>query len=170
MEAIEAVVPADPQAKRDQANKIVRNYALASVAPSLIPVPMLDLVLVTGIQLKMLHSLAKNYGVKFREELGRSSISALIGGAGSLGTSRVVASAVKGVPFVGSIAGAATLSVLSGATTYALGKVFVQHFESGGTFLTFKPEKVREYFQQQIEEGKAVVAAAQAAKEEPAKK
>ena len=27
-----------------------------------------------------------------------------------------------------------------------MGKVFIQHFESGGTFLDFDPDKVRSYF------------------------
>ncbi len=41
-----------------------------------------------------------------------------------------------------------------GASTWALGKVFIQHFESGGTFLDFKPEEVKEYFKAQFVEGR----------------
>jgi hypothetical protein len=33
-------------------------------------------------------------------------------------------------------------------------KVFIQHFESGGTFLDLDPDKVREYFKAQFEEGR----------------
>jgi len=32
----------------------------------------------------------------------------------------------------------------SGAYAWALGKVFIQHFQSGGTFLDFDAEKVKE--------------------------
>ena len=46
----------------------------------------------------------------------------------------------------------------SGASTWALGKVFIQHFESGGTFLDFNPEKVREYYKVQFEEGRKMAA------------
>jgi uncharacterized protein (DUF697 family) len=147
----------------EQADKVIRNYALGSIVPSLIPVPMLDLVVVTGIQLKMLHSLAQTYGVEFKEEAGRSAVAALIGGTASLGVSRLVTSAVKAVPFVGQITGAVTMPVINGGSTYAIGKVFKQHFESGGTFLTFDASKVRAYFEEQLKEGKQVVAAAQAA-------
>jgi hypothetical protein len=35
---------------------------------------------------------------------------------------------------------------ISGGMTYAIGKVFVQHFESGGTLLDFQPEKMRKYY------------------------
>jgi hypothetical protein len=36
--------------------------------------------------------------------------------------------------------------------------VFVQHFESGGTFLDLDPAKVKAYFSEQFERGKKVVA------------
>lgn len=151
--------------RREQADKVVRNYSLGSIVPSLLPVPMLDLVAVTGVQLKMLHSLAKTYGAEFKEEFGRSAITSLIGGTAALSMSRVVSSAVKAIPGVGSIIGAATMPIVNSGTTYAIGKVFTQHFESGGTFLTFDASKVRAYFEQQLKEGKAMVAAAQASGE-----
>ena len=54
------------------------------------------------------------------------------------------------------------MPVINGATTYAVGKVFTQHFESGGTFLTFDAAKVREYFETQFKEGKSFMASADA--------
>ena len=161
MNATDATVGADDTMQRaDMADKVIRNYALGSIVPSLIPVPMLDLVGVTGVQLKMLHSLAKTYGVPFKEEAGRSALAALIGGTASLGTSRIVTSAVKAIPFVGQMTGAVTMPVINGGATYAIGKVFKQHFESGGTFLTFDASRVRAYFEEQLKAGKAVVATA----------
>ncbi|WP_111977563.1 YcjF family protein [Algibacillus agarilyticus] len=144
----------------EQANKVVRNYAIGSVIPSLIPVPAVDLVAVTGIQLKMLHSLAAIYDVPFKEELVRSSISSVIGGTVALSVSRVASSAIKAIPGVGTMIGSLAMPTVSGATTYGLGRVFIQHFESGGTFLTFDADKVRDYFEQEFKKGKAVVAEA----------
>lgn len=155
----------DLTGKREQADKVVRNYSLGSIVPSLIPVPMLDLVAVTGIQLKMLHSLAQTYGAEFKEEFGRSAIASLVGGTAALSMSRVISSAVKAIPGIGSLVGAVTMPIVNSGTTYAIGKVFTQHFESGGTFLTFDASKVRAYFEQQLKEGKAMVAAAQASGE-----
>jgi uncharacterized protein (DUF697 family) len=151
--------------KSEEARKIIRNYALGSIVPSLIPVPLVDLMVVTGVQLKMLHSLANLYGVPFKEELGRSAITALIGGTVALSTSRVVSSAIKSVPGIGSLVGALSMPVVNGGSTYAIGKVFMMHFESGGTMLSFEPEKVREHFKKEFEAGKAVVASAQASGE-----
>lgn len=147
------------------ADKVIRNYALGSIVPSLIPAPMLDLVAVTGIQLKMLHSLAKTYGVPFKEESAKAAIAALIGGTGSLGISRLVTSAVKAVPFVGQLTGALTMPAINAAATYAVGRTFKMHFEMGGTLLSFDADKVRAYFEQQLKEGKDVIAAAQASGE-----
>jgi len=148
--------------KNEEANKVIFNYALGSIVPSLLPVPLVDLAIVAGVQLKMLHSLANIYDVPFKEELGRSSISALLGGTVALSMARVVSSAVKAVPVVGSLVGAFSMPVVNGGSTYAIGKVFVQHFESGGTMLTFDPSKVREHFKKEFEAGKAVIASAQA--------
>ena len=162
-----AVVEKEVLSKSAQADKIVRNYSLGSIVPSLIPVPLLDLAAVTGIQLTMLQSLASTYDVEFKQEFGRAAITALIGGTVALSTARVVSSAVKAIPLIGSLAGATVMPIVNGGTTYAIGKVFVQHFESGGTFLTFDAAKVREYFERQLKEGKAMIVAAQSAGEAP---
>lgn len=151
----------NPSLRQEEADRIVRNYAIGSMVPSLLPVPMLDLAVVTGVQLKMLHSLAETYGVPFKEELGRSAITALLGGTVALSAARVVSSAVKAVPVVGSLVGAFTMPVVNGASTYAVGKVFEQHFSTGGTLLDFDPVQMRDYFQKQFEEGKKIVADAQ---------
>lgn len=146
----------DYDERKAQAKKIIRNYMLASLVPAAVPVPLLDLALITSIQLKMLHSLSKLYGVKFTKDIGKESIGSLIGGAFPTSFTPVMASLVQMIPVVGQAAGAITMVTLSGAATYAVGKVFVQHFESGGTFLTFNPDKVRDHFAAEMEEGKLV--------------
>jgi hypothetical protein len=45
------------------------------------------------------------------------------------------------------------MALLGGASTYAVGRVFIQHFESGGTLLTFDPAKVRDYYTHQLDTG-----------------
>jgi uncharacterized protein (DUF697 family) len=65
---------------------------------------------------------------------------------------------LKAVPLVGALVGAPSMMVFCGASAWALGKVFVQHFESGGTFLSFDPGKVKEHFQEQFEEGQKLAA------------
>ncbi|MCV6638516.1 YcjF family protein [Candidatus Albibeggiatoa sp. nov. NOAA] len=137
----------------EEANNMVKNYIIASMGAALVPVPLFDMVALTGIQLKMLHSLAKLYDVKFTKNLGKSLIGSLLGGIVPTSTA---ASLSKAVPGVGTTAGVIGMSAIGGAATYAIGRVFIQHFESGGTFLDFNPEKVREYFKAEFERGKDV--------------
>lgn len=56
------------------------------------------------------------------------------------------------------VLGGAGLGVIGAASTYAIGKVFVQHFESGNTVLTLDPSKVRAYYVEQVARGKVEVA------------
>jgi uncharacterized protein (DUF697 family) len=121
----------------------------------LIPVPFVDLAAVTGVQIKMLSELSKVYEVPFEKNRGKLIAGSLIGSVvpGALGA---VGSALKVVPVIGSLAGAPAMVLFCGASTWALGKVFIQHFESGGTFLTFDPEAVKEYYKAQFEDGKKV--------------
>ncbi len=156
-EQVEAAVAMTPEQKLAAANKVVRNYSIGSVAPGLIPIPMLDLLALTSVQLKMLHSLSNVYGVPFSKNLGKEAITGLVGGVVPVSMTPMTASLVKMIPLVGQVAGAISMGTLGGASTYAIGKVFTQHFESGGTFLSFDPEKVRAYFASALEEGKKVV-------------
>jgi uncharacterized protein (DUF697 family) len=65
-----------------------------------------------------------------------------------------VSSVIKVIPLVGSLAGLVSLPLVASSATYALGKVFIKHFESGGTLLNFDPESTKKYFQEQFAEAK----------------
>jgi uncharacterized protein (DUF697 family) len=144
------------ETKTDKAKGIVRNYMLGALAVGLIPLPLVDLMALSGIQLKMLHSLARLYGIEFSEQLGKSVIASLLGGGVSLSLSSNLASLVKSIPFYG-LTRMVSVSLFGGASTYAIGQVFIQHFESGGTFLNFDPHQVRDYYAKQFKEGKEEV-------------
>jgi uncharacterized protein (DUF697 family) len=118
---------------------------------------------VAGVQIKMLNEISKLYGIPFSENRAKNLIAALIGTAGTGAFTGLVASCLKVIPVVGTIGGAVSMSVVAGATTFAIGKVFVQHFASGGTFLDFDPVRTRAYFEEQLREGRTVATAAAAA-------
>jgi uncharacterized protein (DUF697 family) len=162
---VEAVAekPVDLQARTEEAGRTVRNYTLGAMGASLVPMPVVDLAAITAIQLKMLHSLSKQYGVSFKKDVGKSIIASLIGGYLPYITATTLASSfIKFVPFIGHGLALVSMPILAGATSYAVGKVFIQHFEAGGTFLDFDPEEVREYFAQQFKEGEKLAAELQA--------
>ena len=148
-------VPVDQDAS---AKRCIKQYTSAGMAIGIVPFPLLDLAALTAVQLKMLHALAGIYDVEFKASWGKSAISSLVGGMVPVATAvPVAASLSKFIPGVGHALSYGTLVVLNGSSTYAVGKVFAQHFASGGTFLTFDPESVREYFAEQYEKGKEVV-------------
>ena len=138
------------------ADRVIKKHMLYSAGVSFLPVPLLDIAAITGVQLKMLAELAHVYGVPFEGSKGKSIVSALIGGVATPTLAHgAVGSAVKIIPVVGVMASAFTMPMFASATTYAIGKVFRQHFASGGTFLDFDPEKVRDHFKESFEKAKA---------------
>lgn len=145
--------------KEQEALKVVKNHMWWSMGAGLIPVPFVDLVAVSGVQVRMLAEVAKIYGVDFQETRGKALIGALVGSVvpGTLSFG-MVGSMLKAVPLVGALVGAPSMALFCGASAWALGKVFIQHFESGGTFLNFDPETVKDHFKKQFEEGKELAA------------
>jgi len=115
-----------------------------------IPVPIADFFAVSAIQLDMIRQLCKLYEIDFKETEGKAIITSLTG----TGLARLGARAIKVIPGVGSVLGGVTLAVLSGASTYALGEVFKTHFETGGTFLDFDPDRLKKYYNEKFEKGK----------------
>ena len=55
------------------------------------------------------------------------------------------------------------MPVFSAGATWVIGKVFIQHFASGGTLLDFNPPDYREFIKAQKEKWSARSAAAPAA-------
>jgi uncharacterized protein (DUF697 family) len=157
-ESVQEAAEKDIDLRSSQANNIIKKHVIVVMGTSLVPIPLFDLVALTGVQLKMLYSLAKLYDVPFSKNLGKSLITSLLGGVMPTSAAMTLASLAKAVPGLGTATGMISVSILGGATTYAIGSVFMQHFESGGTLLDFNPKKTREYFSNKLEEGKEVAA------------
>jgi uncharacterized protein (DUF697 family) len=92
----------------------------------------------------MLAQLAKLYGVPFQRVRVASLVSALFGGWTPYSiTVGVVGAAARMAPGVGTLVGIATSVGTSALATEAIGKIFIRHFEDGGTFLDFEPKQYR---------------------------
>ncbi|MEI7869989.1 MAG: DUF697 domain-containing protein [Candidatus Methylumidiphilus sp.] len=137
-----------------KAEQTIKHHMLAAAGIGLMPLPWVELAALAGLQLNLLRRLAGIYGVEFSSQIGKSAIGALVGSDLSVALS---ASLAKALPGPGWAIGAVSGALLGAASTYALGKVFVQHFESGNTFLTFDPDKVKAYYAQQYAQGKEEV-------------
>jgi uncharacterized protein (DUF697 family) len=140
--------------RRDElASEVVDRFSLWGGAAGLIPIPIADVAAVGGVQLLMLRRLSEIYDVPFSENRGKSIIASLAGSLLSASTATTGAmtfgSLVKGVPGIGWAVGALSMPVLSAGATYVIGKVFIQHFASGGTLLDFNPPDYREFIKAQ---------------------
>ncbi|MFN8255936.1 MAG: DUF697 domain-containing protein [Bacteroidales bacterium] len=140
--------------KEKNADEIVKKHVYWAVGAGLIPLPVVDIAAVTAIQLDMLKQICTYYKIDYSEESGKAWISALVTSTLSSFVARMGASAVKFIPLIGTLAGVTSMAVLSGASTYALGKAFSNHFENGGTFGTLDKEKVKQIYEAQVAEGK----------------
>ncbi len=138
------------------AQAIVKKYALYAAGAGLIPIPVADFAAITALEVKMLHDLGALYGVPFSQEMVRPIVASLIGGYASTRVGYGVGgSMLKAVPVVGQAFGLLSVPAFGAGLTYAIGKVFIQHFASGGTFLDFDPEKVRAHFAKDTDEAAA---------------
>jgi len=154
--AIDSLTTETTDEGRDEAaSKLVDRFSLWSGAAGLIPLPIVDIVAVGGVQLEMLRRLSDIYGVPFVENRGKSLIASLAGSVLPASTATTTAmgvtSALKSIPGIGTAISAFTMPVFSAGATYVIGKVFIQHFASGGTLLDFNPPDYREFIKAQKE-------------------
>ncbi|NOU49093.1 DUF697 domain-containing protein [Pseudoalteromonas sp. JBTF-M23] len=127
------------------AQLIVDKYTKWSFGSGLIPIPAVDLVALTGIQIKMIGEIAKVYGQSYSENKLRGTISAVIGGSfpqtlGGAGLS----SFLKAVPIIGTLSSLAFMPVVSAASSHAVGTTFIRHFEHGGTLLDLNLSSIKD--------------------------
>ncbi|MEM9274579.1 MAG: DUF697 domain-containing protein [Cyanobacteria bacterium P01_F01_bin.143] len=139
--------------KRSEAQVIIRSHVLWSMGGGLIPIPLVDFAAVTAIQLEMLQQLAQLYGVDYTRSNGKAFVSALTGTT----IARLGASFLKALPGVGTVLGGASMSLTSGASTYAVGQVAINHFANAGTLSNFVEDQVKKAYDSAFEKGKSYV-------------
>ena len=126
--------------------KIVHKYMAISAGVSFIPVPVLDVTALATIHMALIKELSDHYDVEFSQHTARNIVIA-IGASLVPGSvfSIVTSKAMKFVAFATKVISAFGLSALSVAVTYAIGRMFVRHFEQGGTLLDFDLEKLHKF-------------------------
>lgn len=158
-------------ANATEAEKIVRQHTRWAFAGGLIPISGIDLAAVGLSQLRMLAKLSEHYGIEFAENRAKSLVTTLIAPLASKEVARgVVGSALKSVPVIGLPFGIAGVALFAGASTHAVGKVFMHHFESGGDFMDFSTDSTKEYFSTQYEEATELFSKKKDSEDKPASK
>ncbi len=138
--------------KKEEVEGIISKHVAWSAGAGLIPIPLLDVLAVTAIQLDMLKQLCRIHDVDYSESSGKALLSAIT----SSSIAKVGASMVKAVPVIGTALGTVSMPVMSGASTYAIGNAIIWHFESGGDLLNINFKKMKEGYKKFFDKGKEV--------------
>ncbi len=138
--------------KQSKASEIIKSHVGYSLGAALVPFPGADLLAVSAVQVNMLRQLAKLYNIGFMDAIGKNIITAVVGSSAA----RLGASLVKAIPGVGTIIGELTMPVLSGASTWALGRVVAKHFQEGGTLDDFDLKRAKKNYEVEVVEGKKI--------------
>lgn len=141
-------VTSEPVNPVTESMKIVSRHSKIAAVAGLIPGGPLNFVALLGVQIPMIWKIADKFDQKVAREQVRGAVvslfTAVIPGAIGQGAGMAIAS----IPAViaGTVVYFVATPVLAYAMTRAVGNVFIMHFESGGTLLTFDPKAFTEYF------------------------
>lgn len=141
-ELVPAMIAASPEAalvigrelpayRREAAQRIIRNSMLVSLAAGLEPIPLVDIPILLGTQVRLVLRIAALYGepIDSADALkhARELVVTMISGLGMRFLAEQVA---KAVPFGGDIIAGA----IAGAATWSIGEVALQYYEGGKKF------------------------------------
>ena len=135
----------DADALKARARKLVERFALWSGIAGLLPIPVVDLAAVCGLQIQMLRRLSQIYDIPFSKNRGKAIIAGFAGTMVPATTGLGLASTIKTVPVAGTAIGILTTPALAVGATYVIGLAFIEHFASGGTLLDFEPPDYQEF-------------------------
>lgn len=134
--------------------EIVKKNMLWSGGAGLLPIPLVEFVALSGLQVKLIKELSDHYGVPFRQDLAKSIVLSLVGSLGGMKIAQILAtSSLRAVPIAGPMISALSLPAMSAGVAYAVGKVFIAHYETGGTLLSFDADKMKGHFKDMYQEG-----------------
>ncbi|HLJ65372.1 MAG TPA: DUF697 domain-containing protein [Stellaceae bacterium] len=141
------------------AMSIVKRASMWSAGAGLIPIPLADLAAISAVQVKMIRDLAALYGVEFNDVRGKALAGGITGGLlpylVRLGASGYLISLAKTIPVVGTAIAIAAMPGFASASTYAVGKVFLQHFAGGGSLLDFNLEEKKAEIAKEFEKAQS---------------
>jgi uncharacterized protein (DUF697 family)/predicted GTPase len=121
----------------------IAGYSTLAASAGAFPIPWLDLLILPGIQTRMIYHLARLYG----QPLSATRFLEL---AGTLGLGILfrqgIREVAKLIPYVGSVAGGA----LAGASTFALGKAFCYYYSAVHKGHVPRAEDLKHYYREQL--------------------
>ena len=143
--------------KEKNIEKLISEHVGFSMVAGAIPIPVLDVLAVSAIQIDMLKQMAKIYEIDFDDEIGKSLVSSIVGSTIGTSIGRLGASAVKAIPGIGTILGIGSQVALAGVTTFAIGNVYNDHFSNHQPLKDFNLNNIKDAFDDFLKKGKEFV-------------
>lgn len=137
--------PADPAARLRNAERnlrlaeaknLSRRYVLVATGLALLPIPLLDIAAVLGLQVKLVHDLAQLYEVPFEPGFAKPLLASLLSCGAVSGGGLLLMGLGMTVPGLKTLVGGGYSASLAG-TTLATSEIFIRHFEAGGNLSNF---------------------------------
>lgn len=142
--------------RHHEALDIVKEHVVGAMGLGLLPVPVLDVIGITAVQLRMLRQLCHCYGVPYTQQLARVAVAGILATFLPVKTTVIVASLFKLIPGFGSLIAGSTSCATAGAIIYASGRLFIDHFEKGGDLLDLEIRQSQQRAAEYFAEGKSV--------------
>jgi uncharacterized protein (DUF697 family) len=108
-----------------------------------LPNTIIEYVVISGIQLKMLRDMSSLYGIPFKADALKVILGSVLGGGIAYFLSDIYSGLVKSIPFVGKPIALLSEPAIAYVTTYAVGFVFLEHFERNGSFDNINLEQMK---------------------------
>ncbi|HEX6820045.1 MAG TPA: GTP-binding protein [Ktedonobacterales bacterium] len=113
-----------PAFRREAAQKLVRTATLVSLAAGLEPIPLVDIPILLGNQIRLVLRIAAVYDEPLSAKYARELVLTIAGG---LAMRYIAEEAAKAVPIAGDLVSGA----IAAAGTWTLGQVAIEYFEGG---------------------------------------
>jgi uncharacterized protein (DUF697 family) len=123
----------DATRRRSQANSIVERHTAYAAVGGIIPVPIANVASITAVIVRMVKLLSDLYGIPFERDRARAIVVGLMGGAMPTGLGAVTTSTLFYIVPGSALVGLAVSSIAAVACTRSIGRIFVEHFESGSS-------------------------------------
>ena len=123
----------DATRRRSQANSIVERHTAYAGVGGIIPVPIANVASITAVIVRMVKLLSDLYGIPFERDRARAIVVGLMGGAMPTGLGAVTTSTLFYVVPGSGLVGLAVSSIAAVACTRSIGRIFVEHFETGSS-------------------------------------
>ncbi len=154
VEVAKHVMTPELEAKRQEANAIIRRYTLFGTVTGLIPNFGLDVVAATAVQTKMIKDMADVYGFDIDDQLLRTAITTGVTALGGRILSEMASMLADSISPLKMFLGSATQAAVSGFLTLEIGNLYQSRMELGENPADIGIMDIVNHIVAQVQEGK----------------